>query len=205
MQGYHQVPVHLQDVPTTAVITPFGLFEFLRMPFGLKGVTQTFQRLMDSVLRDLLVAFVYLDDILVASTSADEHLFHLHQLFSRLHERGLIVNPAKCRFGLPAIDFLGHHVSPKMALPLPGKVEAVTAFPQPWKVEGLQEFLRMVNFYNHFMRLSGAGRPARRWTGQWKSCRLLQVPKQLSPMLPGWHTRGRPPLLPLPPTLGITL
>ncbi|CAL9696568.1 unnamed protein product [Knipowitschia caucasica] len=66
VRGHHQMPVRRQDVPKTAVITPFGLFEFLRMPFGLKGVAQTFQRLMDSVLRDMPFLFVYLDDVLVA-------------------------------------------------------------------------------------------------------------------------------------------
>ena len=80
VRGCHQVPVHPQDVPKTAVIMPFGLFEFLRMPFGLKGAAKTFQRLMDSVLRDMPFLFVYLDDILVASATADDHLTHLRHL-----------------------------------------------------------------------------------------------------------------------------
>ena len=65
------------DVPKTAVITPFGLFEFLRMPFGLRNAAQTFQRFIDEVLRGLHFTYAYIDDVLVASTSPEEHEHHL--------------------------------------------------------------------------------------------------------------------------------
>jgi hypothetical protein len=88
-KGYLQVPVPAGDVPKTAIITPFGLFEFVRMPFGLKNAGMTFQWLMDTLLGGLPFVFVYLDDILVASSSSAEHRRHLSQVFAILEKSGL--------------------------------------------------------------------------------------------------------------------
>ena len=63
IQGYHQIPVAKEHVHKTAIITPFGSFQYLRMPFGLRNAAQSFQRTMDSILQDLEFTFVYLDDI----------------------------------------------------------------------------------------------------------------------------------------------
>ena len=70
-KGYYQVPVAAKDIPKMAVITPFGLYEFLRMPFGLRNAGQSFQRFMDEVLKGLHCIFIYLDDILVASNTVE--------------------------------------------------------------------------------------------------------------------------------------
>ena len=114
-----------EDIAKTAIITPFGLFEFLRMPFGLRNAAQAFQRLMDVTCRDLPFVFIYIDDLLVASENETEHVEHLRILFERLEQNGLVVNPAKCQFGCTEIDFLGHHITEQGSIPLGQKVQAV--------------------------------------------------------------------------------
>ncbi len=107
-KGYLQVPVAAADIAKTAIIKLFGLFEFTRMPFGLRNTGVTFQWLIDSVLGGLPFAFVYLDDILVASLDEASHRRHPEAVFAVLQLNSLIVNPDKCLFGCSSADFLGH-------------------------------------------------------------------------------------------------
>jgi hypothetical protein len=151
VKGYHQILMAAQDVAKTAIITPFGLFEYLFMPFGLRNAAQTFQRFMDSLFKHLPFMFCYLDDIIIASHTLEEHHEHLRQIFTILQENGLQVNPAKCVFTVTAVEFLGHRVDQHGVRPLQRHVQAISDFPSPQDVKQLQQFLGMVNFCRRFL------------------------------------------------------
>jgi Reverse transcriptase (RNA-dependent DNA polymerase) len=95
IKGYHQVPVREKDICRTAIVTPFGTDEFQRMPFGLRIAGQTFQRFMDSILADLPCCFIYIDDVLVASASHEQHAEDLRQVLDRFQQHGLVLNVDK--------------------------------------------------------------------------------------------------------------
>ena len=151
VKSYHQLPVNEKDICKTAVITPFGLYEYITMPFGLKNSGASFQRMMDQILGDLPHSFVYVDDILVASRTAEEHRQHLHEVFARLRDAGLTVNADKCIFGQSSVEFLGHQVSAEGIRPLPDRVADIQKFATPKSVKDLQRFLGMINFYRRFI------------------------------------------------------
>ena len=98
--GYWQVAMDPQDKEKTAFTTKYGLFEFNVMPFGLTNAPATFQRLMDLVLSGLTwsVCLVYLDDVIIFSTTFEDHLAHLQQVFERLGQAGLTLKASKCHF-----------------------------------------------------------------------------------------------------------
>jgi len=98
VKAYHQIPLDAESVDKTAVTTPIGLFAYTRMSFGLRNAAQSFQRFIDSILRDIDSCFGYIDDILVASETEDAHKADLLRVFKRLNDNGLVINVKKICF-----------------------------------------------------------------------------------------------------------
>ncbi|GFV05315.1 transposon Tf2-9 polyprotein [Trichonephila clavipes] len=150
-KAFHQIPIAECDIPKTAVKTPWGLYEYTHLCFGLVNAPQTFMRFMHEVLRGLPFCFVYLDDILCYSENAEEHRSHLRTIFQRLSSYGLKLNISKCVFGVTELIFLGHLITPDGIKPLPDKVQAVLDYKQPETVVSLRKFLGLLNFYRRFL------------------------------------------------------
>lgn len=121
------------------------------MTFGLRNAAQTFQRLIDEVLRGLDFVFAYIDDIIIASHSYEQHIEHIKAVFRRLIDFGLRVNAEKCEFAATEIEFLGHLVTSEGIKPLPKKVEKILAFEQLKLAMELKRFVAMINFYRRFI------------------------------------------------------
>ena len=151
--GYWQVELDTAARAKAAFITPFGLYEWQCMPFGLCNAPGTFQRLMNCVLDGLIYSscMVYLDDIIVYSHSFDEHLTRLAEVFDRLHAAGLKIKPSKCHLFQDSVVYLGHRLSHEGVSPDPSKFSAVQDWPTPCSVSDVRRFVGFASYYRRFI------------------------------------------------------
>jgi hypothetical protein len=151
--GYHQIKIHEEDIPNTAFSIRYGLYEYLVMSFGLTNTPAHFMYLMNSVFMEELDKFVvvFIDDILVFSTSRKEHEEHLRIVLQRLRDHQLYVRFSKCEFWLTEVQFLGHVVSSEGISVDPSKVREVLDWKPPRTVHQVRSFLSLAGYYSRFI------------------------------------------------------
>ncbi|CAF4599420.1 unnamed protein product, partial [Didymodactylos carnosus] len=141
--GYWQVPVSESDKKKTAFITTDGLFEFNVLPFGLSNAPATFQRLINNVLGALRwdIALVYLDDIIVYSTTFEHHVQHIDLVIGALNKANIKLNIEKCSMAKKELDYLGFRITPQGIKPTTFNVKKTIDFPTPTTAKQAYSFI----------------------------------------------------------------
>lgn len=151
LKAYNQIPVAPKDIEKTAVATPFGLFEWMYMPFGLRNASSTFQRYIDHLFVNTNCVFNYVDDILIFSRDEEQHKNDLAKVLKILQDNNLRISLDKCQFFATDIDFLGFNISKNGMKPTQDKVHCIREFAAPTDSKSLRSFLGLMNFYRHLL------------------------------------------------------
>ena len=152
--GYWQVEMDPHDAEKTAFCTRYGLYQWRVMPFGLCNAPSTFERLMEKVLSGLQwkIALLYLDDIIVFSSTVEQQLERLRLVFERIRKANLQLKPKKCHLFRKEVSFLGHRVSADGVTTEEDKVQAVKEWPVPKTVKAVRSFLGLTGYYRRFVK-----------------------------------------------------
>ena len=150
LKGYYQIPLTDRAKRISTIITPKGLYHYNVMPFGLRNAPATFQRLINRVIADLDHCEAYIDDVIIATETWEDHIRTLRAFFERLVDARLTINLAKSEFGKATVQYLGYVVGQGHVKPVEAKVEAISKFPAPTSKKGIMRFLGMAGYYRKF-------------------------------------------------------
>ena len=152
--GYWQLKVEEKSIPKTTFRTRYGHYEFTVMPFGLTNAPAAFMSLMNRIYQPYLDRFVvvFIDDILIYSTTEAEHEDHLRTALQVLRDEQLYAKFTKCEFWMSEVVFLGHVISRDGVKPDPMKIRAVRDWESPRSVTEIQSFLGLAGYYRRFIQ-----------------------------------------------------
>jgi hypothetical protein len=157
--GYHQLKIRATNIPKTAFITRYGLYEYMVMSFGLTNAPAYF---MNKVFMEYLDKFVvvFIDDIMIFSKNEEEHDEHLRLVLQKLRENQLYAKLNKCEFWLKEVSFLGHIISEGGISVDPSKVKDMLSWNTPQNVSDIRSFLGLARYYRRFIEgLSKISKP----------------------------------------------
>ena len=148
---YHHIGLTTDSIPKTAFTSPFGKYEYIKVPFGLAQAPTYFQELMTGVLKDLPFAMAYLDNIIIYSSTPEEHLEHIRTVFEKLCDAKLSMKLSKCHFFTKEIQYLGHILGKEGIKPVAAKTEAIKVMHPPVNPKQVHAFLGLVGYYRKFI------------------------------------------------------
>ena len=155
-KAYHQGFMSEESQPLTAFITPWGLYEWTRIPFGLRNAPGAFQRFMENCLGDLRdeICIPYLDDVIVFSKTFDGHLENLRKVLKRLREHGVKLKPRKCNMFRREVNFLGRIVSPEGYKLDPASIKPILHLQKsiPKTVGDVRRLLGLLGYYRRYIK-----------------------------------------------------
>ena len=149
--GYHHIPLDKPSILKTAFNSPFGKYEYVKVPFGLAQAPAYFQELMTGILKDFSFTTAYLDDIIIFSKNPQEHLSHIGKVFEKLRSAKLSMKMSKCNFFSKEMQYLGHIMSATGIRPLPSKTHAIQHMQPPTVPKHVQAILGLVSYYRKFI------------------------------------------------------
>ncbi|GFX23844.1 retrovirus-related Pol polyprotein from transposon 17.6 [Trichonephila clavipes] len=152
--GYWHIKIHEKDAEKLAFTTNFGLYEWLRLPFGWKNSPAVFQRTIRQILQKYQLTFAlnYFDDIIIFSQSWEEHLTHLDTIFQICKKENIKLKKSKCQFAQEKIKFLGYEITQGHYSPSNPNIETIRKLAPPKDVKELQRFLGSINVYQKFIK-----------------------------------------------------
>ena len=163
--GYHFIALDQKSIKKTAFVAPFGKYEYLKVPSGLAQAHAYFQNLMNKELNGLNFTHAYLDDVIIFSETAEQHLKHIQIVLTRLKQANLKFKMSKCGFFKKELHYLGHLLNTERIKPQTEKIKAISEMKPPTNQKGVREYLGMVGYYRKFIsRFADAARPMTKLT-----------------------------------------
>ena len=163
--GFHQTELSPESRKYTAFITNDGVYEWIRVPMGIKGAPTYFQRAIQTeVLHDIMYTLceLYIDDCITFGNTEDEYVDNLEQVLQRFHNHNIILNPDKCKFGVNEVEYVGYLIDATGKRFAPEKIEIAINFPLPTNITTVRGFVGMANYFSeHVQGMSDLLRPIR--------------------------------------------
>ncbi len=150
-KAFNQIKIAEKDKYKTGFITPFGIFQYNRLPFGLRNAPAFFSHTMQSIFGHLDFVEIYIDDLIIFSETVEKHLEHIKQIFDIVEKYNIKLNPEKCQWGRDTIKILGHIISSNEIKMLPDKITVIRERKPPRNLKELQSILGLFNYYRKFI------------------------------------------------------